>query len=179
MFVRKLPRAPTNAEHNPDLEKGGAVTSEVTYKVTDPTQGFTQLILLDHGLYRELNADLKYAYSLLWKGILNQNEANVEQGAKLLGVKNYFMFAAMITSKDWQDIMDKKKKDSTDRLAFVNDEKTKKDMQVKFRLYMQEILTCLQTMNNDVLLILKVNEYLRSIDHQLGNPVNSFLHIVD
>ena len=75
--------------------------------------------------------------------------------------------------------MDKKKKDSTDRLAFVNDEKTKKDMQVKFRLYMQEILTCLQTMNNDVLLILKVNEYLRSIDHQLGNPVNSFLHIVD
>lgn len=171
VFVRKLPHKPNKYTKNCD-------TSSNINNNNDPAAGFTQLILLDHGLYKSLTPELKYAYSLLWKGLLNQDESNVEKAAKMLGVKNYYMFASMITSKDWHDIMDKSKRDEHMRLAFVNNKEAKKDVQVKFKLYMREILECLQTMNNDILLILKVNEYLRSIDANLGNPVNSFIHIV-
>ncbi len=109
---------------------------------------------------------------------MNQTESDVEKAAKMLGVKNYYMFSSMITSKDWHDIMDKNKKNDQSRFSFVKSTESKNDVQVKFKLYMKEILECLQTMNNDILLILKVNEYLRSIDSNLGNPVNSFIHIV-
>ena len=147
-------------------------------KVKEGGKTFTQLILLDHGLYKELKEEQVYSYSLLWKGILKQDEKMIQEASKLLGVKNYFMFAAMITNKDWDVIMDKKRTDVKSRLTLERDEETRQDTVTKFNLYMQEIITCFNEMDNDLLLVLKVNDYLRGIDNHLGNPVNSFLHTV-
>ena len=124
-----------------------------------------------------MDEDLAYSYSLLWKGILNQNESDIEKASKLLGVKNYFIFAAMVTNKDWGDIMDKQQKDQFKRLHRETNSVTKEDTQTKFNLYMEEIVKALQEVHPDILLILKVNDYLRAIDGKLGNPANSFLHI--
>ena len=138
----------------------------------------TQIVLLDHGLYKKLDEELKYSYSLLWKGILNQNEADIRTASLRLGVKNHFMFAAMVTSKDWNDIMNKNERDEHKRLTRGTDKETKSDLQIKFNLYMEEIVGCLREVDNDLMLVLKVNDYLRNIDGRLGNPVNSFIHIV-
>lgn len=150
-------------------------------KVTDPRskEAQTQIVLLDHGLYKKLDEEIKYSYSLLWKGILNQNEEEIRIATQRLGVKNHFMFAAMVTSKDWSDIMNKNERDEHKRLTRGTDKDTKQDLQVKFSLYMEEIVRCLQEVDNDLMLVLKVNDYLRNIDGRLGNPVNSFIHIVD
>jgi len=137
----------------------------------------TKLVLLDHGLYKHLDEKTRYYYSLLWKGILNQREEEIEKAARLLGVKNYFMFAAMITNKDWTDIMNNQEKDHHKRLTRKTDEETKNDLKIKFALYRDEIVRCLQQVHPDILLVLKINDYLRSIDGRLGNPVNSFIHI--
>ncbi len=149
-------------------------------KVHDPRTGEheTQIVLLDHGLYKKLDEELKYSYSLLWKGILNQNEEEIRVASLRLGVKNHFMFAAMVTSKDWSDIMNKNERDEHKRLTRGTDKETKTDLQIKFNLYMEEIVRCLQQVDNDLMLVLKVNDYLRNIDGRLGNPVNSFIHIV-
>ena len=102
----------------------------------------------------------------------------IEKASKLLGVKNYFMFAAMITNKDWDIIMDKKQTNVRDRLSLTRDAETREDTVTKFNLYLNEIIRCFNEMDNDLLLVLKVNDYLRGIDNHLGNPVNSFLHTV-
>lgn len=139
----------------------------------------TQLVLLDHGLYRRLSDRLKYGYSLLWKGILNQSEDDIRKACKVFGVSNHFMFAAMVTSKDWNDIMDKQKADTKERLTVqLHNEEVKKDASTKAKLYMKDILQSLRELDNDLLIILKVNDYLRAIDNRLGYPANSYLHVV-
>lgn len=138
----------------------------------------TQIILLDHGLYKKMSEELRYNYSLLWKGILKQNEEDIKTASILLGVKNYFMFAAMVTSKDWHEIMDKNERDEKKRLTMKLDPESKKELQIKFNLYIEDIVKCLQQVDNDLMLVLKVNDYLRNIDTKLGNPVNSFIHTV-
>jgi aarF domain-containing kinase len=139
----------------------------------------TQLVLLDHGLYRVLNDRLRYGYSLLWKGILNQSEDDIKKACKIFGVTNHFMFAAMVTSKDWNDIMDKKKVDNKERLTVrLHDKETKTEAATKAKLYMNLILQSLRELDNDLLIILKVNDYLRAIDNRLGYPANSYLHVV-
>lgn len=147
-------------------------------RIEEGRKKFTQLVLLDHGLYKRLDEKQIYSYSLLWKGILKQDEPMIEKASKLLGVKNYFMFAAMITNKDWDIIMDKKQTNVRDRLSLTRDAETREDTVTKFNLYLNEIIRCFNEMDNDLLLVLKVNDYLRGIDNHLGNPVNSFLHTV-
>jgi aarF domain-containing kinase len=149
-------------------------------KFQDPVtkKSETQIVLLDHGLYKKLDEEIKYSYSLLWKGILNQNEEDIRIATNRLGVKNHFLFAAMVTSKDWNEIMNKNERDEHKRLTRGTDKETKTDLQIKFNLYMEEIVRCLQEVDNDLMLVLKVNDYLRNIDGRLGNPINSFIHIV-
>lgn len=137
----------------------------------------TQIILLDHGLYRNLKEKLRHGYALLWKGILTQDEATIREASKVFGVKNHYIFAAMITSKDWSDIMDKSKADHKERLQVVHDSATKSDVNTKFKLYLKEILQTLQDIDNDFVIVFKINDYLTSIENRLGNPGNSYVHI--
>lgn len=114
----------------------------------------------------------------MWKGILNQNEEDIKKACGIFGVKNHYIFAAMVTSKDWTDIMDKNKSDHKERLTVQINEETKQDVNVKFHMYMKEILQSLRELDNDILLVLKVNDYLRCIDNRLGYPANSYIHVV-
>lgn len=134
----------------------------------------TQLILLDHGLYRELSERLRYGYSLLWKGILNQDEEDIRKASKIFGVKNHYIFTAMITSKDWSDVMDKSKADHKERLQVTLDDETRKDASSKFKLYLKEIMQTLQDIDNDFVIVFKINDYLTALENRLGNPGNSY-----
>lgn len=59
-----------------------------------------ELVILDHGLYIELDDEFRYNYALLWKGILEQNEENMKAAAISLGAeKDYKLFSSMITAK--------------------------------------------------------------------------------
>jgi hypothetical protein len=83
----------------------------------------------------------------------------------------------MITSKDWDIVMDKSKTDHKERLLRTNDQNTKKDTSLKFRLYLREIMQTLQEIDNDFVIVFKINDYLTSIENRLGNPGNSYVHI--
>ncbi|ORZ40306.1 ABC1 family-domain-containing protein [Catenaria anguillulae PL171] len=67
--------------------------------------GVTQLVLLDHGLYRTLSPEFRQTYCDLWVGILTSNDALLESVGKRLGPggEKYwhmfpFMFAGVIRS---------------------------------------------------------------------------------
>ena len=44
-----------------------------------------ELVLLDHGLYCELTDESRINYAVLWRGILNQDEALIKEASKALG----------------------------------------------------------------------------------------------
>lgn len=136
-----------------------------------------QLILLDHGLYKYLKKSLRLSYSYLWKGIITQNEEMVKKAVKEIGIDNvyYRLFAGMVTAQNWDTLMDPEEKDLKARLEVSGGE----DMtRIKGKIWMKQIAYCLQKMDQDLLLVFKVNDYLRCIDGRLGRPFNTFYYTV-
>jgi len=72
-----------------------------------------RLVLLDHGLYRELDKSFKYNFSLLWRGIFMQNEKVITEACRGLNVKNPELFTSIVTHRSYRDIMNSELKYST------------------------------------------------------------------
>ena len=144
-------------------------------------KGKTQLILLDHGLYKYLPEDIRISYAYLWKGLVNKDEDLIRQGVVGLGVKKelYRLFAGMITAKSWDDIMDDSHKTIKERLGLNLDQRLKSELQVKTQLWMREINQCLGDIHPDMLVIMKVNDYLRTLNNRLGQPTDTFYYVVN
>ena len=89
---------------------------------TSPTgQKHPQLVLLDHGLYRDVDETVRLHYCELWKGIVMADEIAIQRASKGLGVHSAVMealypgreggvshtlLAAMLTQKGWNHIVD-------------------------------------------------------------------------
>ena len=65
-----------------------------------------QIVLLDHGLYRELEPEFRRNYARLWKGIITSNIDDMKEYSIKLGAGElYPLLAAMLTMKPWDDII--------------------------------------------------------------------------
>lgn len=144
------------------------------------TKPLAQIILLDHGLYKYLTDDLKVNYSYLWKGLITQDEEMIKTAIKNIGIDGiyYRLFAGMVTAQDWDRIMDPNQHQLSDRLEVSMDKEQLEVTRAKTQIWMKQIIHCLQTMDQDLLLIFKVNDYLRTLDFRLGRPVNTFYFTV-
>ena len=61
-----------------------------------------ELILLDHGLYRQIGPDFRREYAQLWRGlILGEVEAIRKHSQAMNAGDMYPLFAAMLTSRPW------------------------------------------------------------------------------
>lgn len=64
-----------------------------------------ELILLDHGLYREIGPDFRREYAQLWRGlILGDVEAIKKHSQAMNAGDMYPLFAAMLTSRPWDQV---------------------------------------------------------------------------
>jgi len=76
--------------------------------------------------------------------------------------------------------MDKSKRSQfKSRLGDKNDTRSQKQLQDFAQENHKQIVSCLGEINNELLLVLKTNNYLRAIDRRLGNPNNTFTVIND
>ena len=75
--------------------------------------------------------------------------------------------------------MDTSNNDLNDRLQVQMDKQNVEVTRAKTQIWMKQILECLQKMDQDLLLIFKVNDYLRTLDWRLGRPVNTFFFTVN
>jgi aarF domain-containing kinase len=66
----------------------------------------TRLVLLDHGLYRDLDDSFRYNYCLLWRGLITQNKEFLRQSCNALGVSQVELFISVLTSNTYDSIMD-------------------------------------------------------------------------
>ena len=129
-----------------------------------PTQ--PQLVLLDHGLYRELPREFVNMYADLWYHVLAGDADGIRRVSHALGVGDYYpLFAAMLTAKPWADILH-----ATSGTARLTEKGTAED-KAAIRGYAQQyakgIAVVLERVPAPMLLLFKTNDCLRHAERRL------------
>ncbi|KAF3329058.1 putative ABC1 protein [Carex littledalei] len=136
-----------------------------------------QLILLDHGLYRELDFDTRISYASLWKGLVFADEKSIRENSIKLGAGEdlYVLFAGVLTMRPWKRVIDP----SVDHLALCASPNDRSELQMYAAQYFPQLTELLSRLPRVILLMLKTNDCLRAINHDLveGSPLESFLII--
>lgn len=133
----------------------------------DPSSDDPELVLLDHGLYRELDDEFRINYCNLWVAIIHADEAKIKDYARILcgPDASYQLFACMLTARAWESVKE------LDR-PITQEEKRHlmSDAADRFK----EINDILATVPSQLLLLLKTNDLLRALNRDLGHPVNTY-----
>jgi aarF domain-containing kinase len=69
-----------------------------------------QLVILDHGLYQELDPKLVRTYNEFWLGLIMNDPEQYEPAAKALGTSNPKLLLLMLTSKTNEEFHDETRK---------------------------------------------------------------------
>jgi aarF domain-containing kinase len=132
------------------------------------------VILYDHGLYRDIPQELRRSYAKLWLAVIDANEPRMRKYAKeVAGVSDeqFPLFASAITGRDYNVI--------TKSVAIARSEDEKKHINDALGEGMlQQLVQLLAHVPRIILLILKTNDLTRSLDenlHTRQGPVRTFL----
>ena len=141
------------------------------------SNGKPELVLVDHGLYRSLDRDFQFNYASLWKSLLLADLEGIRESCDALGVHGvHQLFAAMLTARPFDELMERSKQKS---LTYDTVQPSNKADQAMIRGYAQEFLHeifgLLARLPRQMLLLLKMNDCLRHIDYQLGSPTNTLV----
>lgn len=139
--------------------------------------GKPEMVLVDHGLYRELESEFLLHYSRLWKALMLADIPSIKESCKELGVAHaYPLFAALVTSRPFDEIIERSK---TGNLSKPKEPRTSKVDKVVMtgyaRRFLGDIFELLAKVPRPMLLLLKTNDCLRHIDNSLGSPANTLL----
>ncbi|GJJ72673.1 aarF domain-containing kinase [Entomortierella parvispora] len=122
-----------------------------------------EIILLDHGLYRELTPEFRLDYAHLWTAIIASDEKEIKYRAlKLGGTDAYQLFSCILTGRDWSVVQDNqltKKVRTKDEMVKIADGAGNR---------IAEIADILAKVPRDLLLLFKTNDLLRALDEDLG-----------
>lgn len=92
-----------------------------------------------------------------------------------LSLGQYTLFAAMLTSRPFDEIVERSKTGSL-KANFQPDSKSDKAMiQGYAQRFLKDIFGLLSTVPRQMLLLLKMNDCLRHIDYTLGSPLNNLV----
>ncbi|XP_039159587.1 putative ABC1 protein At2g40090 [Eucalyptus grandis] len=170
-FCRHPPRCgchpPKCVPPNPALN-----TSEVkpplsprsTTAAEEPANKKPQLVLLDHGLYKELDVSTRTNYAALWK----ENSVKLGAGEDLCA-----LFAGILTMRPRNRVVDP----AIDHLVIQGSDSERSDLQMYASQYFSEISELLRRLLRVILLMLKTNDCLRSVNIALGSSLETFLII--
>ncbi|KAK2739120.1 hypothetical protein FQN57_006686 [Myotisia sp. PD_48] len=133
------------------------------------------IILYDHGLYRDIPKDLRINYAKLWLAVINANESDMRKYSnKVAGItdEEFPLFASAITGRDFTVLAKNE----------VASERSSEEKEVITSALgdgmLQELVSLLGKVPRIILLILKTNDLTRSLDenlHTRHGPVRTFL----
>eukprot|EP00127_Corallochytrium_limacisporum_P002949 Clim_evm38s143 gene=Clim_evmTU38s143 len=132
-------------------------SGNIMIDVEDPSR----IILLDHGMYRDLPDSFRISYAYLWSSLIDGNLKNIKRYSEALGVGELWpLFACIVTGRSWESVQQ--------GVGAPVDAK-KNDVMIKQNvgLYVKEIIAVLNDVPRDLLLMLKTNDLIKSLDHQL------------
>ncbi|KAI1008016.1 ABC1 family protein [Podosphaera aphanis] len=132
------------------------------------------VILYDHGLYRDIPIQLRRSYAKLWLAVIDADEPKMRKYSKeVAGItdEDFILFASAITGREFQVI-------KTDISVARSAEEKKHINQALGEGMLQQLVELLGKVPRIILLILKTNDLTRSLDenlHTRQGPVRTFL----
>lgn len=132
------------------------------------------IILYDHGLYRDIPTDIRRSYAKLWLAVIEADEPRMRKYAKeVAGIsdEHFPLFASAITGRDYGIV-----KSSVTAPRTTEEKKTISDALGEGML--EQLIQLLGKVPKVILLILKTNDLTRSLDenlHTRNGPIRTFL----
>lgn len=132
-----------------------------------------EIVLLDHGLYQTLTDEFRLDYCQLWQSIIAADLEGIKRYSKAIGAGDmYGIFACMLTARSWDSLavgIDKRQRS----------EQEDREVREHAAMYISEITQLLGKVPRQMLLLLKVNDLLRSIEYTLGSSkdASSFINM--
>jgi aarF domain-containing kinase len=133
------------------------------------------LILYDHGLYRNIPIDLRRKYAHLWLAVLDTDEARMRKYAYEvagIGDEEFPIFASAITGRDFNVVRsDVTTARNRAEKKNISDALSEGDL-------LEQLVQLLGKVPRIILLILKTNDLTRSLDehlHTRQGPVRQFM----
>ncbi|KAF3433445.1 hypothetical protein FNV43_RR24547 [Rhamnella rubrinervis] len=89
-----------------------------------------QLILLDHGLYKDLDFQTRTNYAALWKALVFADAKAIKENSVKLGAGEdlYALFAGILTMRPWNRVVDP----AADHLVIQGNESDRSELQLDF-----------------------------------------------
>ncbi|KAK9683519.1 hypothetical protein RND81_10G147400 [Saponaria officinalis] len=124
-----------------------------------------QLVLLDHGLYKELDFSMRINYASLWKGLVFSDVKAIKENCAKLGAGDdlYTLFAGILTMRPWNRVIDT----SVDHLVVQGTDSDRSELQMYASQYFPQISELLRRLPRVILLMLKTNDCLRAVNNSL------------
>lgn len=141
-------------------------------------KGTPEMVLVDHGLYKQLDDDFRIKYAELWTSLMMADLSGIESACSDLGVKRaYPLFAAMLTARPYDEIIERSKTGSLSAPRSVAPESQADRAVIRgyAKQFMSEIFALLGVVPRQMLLLLKMNDCLRHIDMALSSPANTLV----
>lgn len=130
-----------------------------------------EIILYDHGLYRDIPLQMKRDYSHFWLSVLDNDVPKMkEYAAKFAGIEGeqkFKIFASAITGRSPETALnyDISKVRTSEEIVAMQEQLHSE------RGVLEDLMEILSTMPRIVLLILKTNDLTRNLDENLNNPL--------
>ncbi len=125
-----------------------------------------ELILLDHGLYREISKEFRLTYARLWMSVIAGDVKNIQKYCRELGAGDaYRLFSSVLTHRTWSSVSDRG----------ISTQTTLEEIQlIKERApgYLVQVANFLAKIPRPLLLLLKTNDLLRAIERVLHEPTD-------
>lgn len=126
-----------------------------------------EIILYDHGLYRDVPTNIRRAYAHFWLALINGNEDDMRKYAKKfanISDDDYKLFAAAITGRDFENATNIERGRSQDEILNMAGALQEDG-------FISQIVQMLHKLPRIVLLILKTNDLTRNLDEKLDSPL--------
>lgn len=126
-----------------------------------------EIILYDHGLYRDVPTNIRRAYAHFWLALINGNEDDMKKYAKKfanISDDDYKLFSAAITGRDFKNATNIEQGRSQDEILNMAGA-------LKEEGFISQIVQMLHKLPRIVLLILKTNDLTRNLDEKLDSPL--------
>ncbi|GMJ14466.1 ABC2 homolog 9 [Hibiscus trionum] len=134
-----------------------------------------QLILLDHGLYKELDFSTRFSYASLWRALVFSDANGIKEHSVKLGAGEdlYVLFAGIVTMRPWNRVVDP----AVDHLVIKDTDSS--ELQMYASQYFPQISELLRRLPRVILLMLKTNDCLRAVNNSLlqGSSLETFFII--
>mmetsp|Transcript_22379 Transcript_22379/g.37917 ORF Transcript_22379/g.37917 Transcript_22379/m.37917 type:complete len:581 (-) Transcript_22379:181-1923(-) len=135
-----------------------------------------QIVLLDHGLYRQLDDEFRMNYCHLWKALVTFNRSDIEKYCRKLNAGDmYPLLSAMLTLSAWDDVTS----GDINRLRGKSSNAEKEKMKTYAQRYIRQINQLMENVPSSLLLLLKTNDCLRCLDKEIGAPINTLAVTAD